>query len=118
MCLHTLACMHARTRAHANIHSAVHTHTLTHTHTVLQSWVCTYTHSIVARVQGVWLTATHVYVHTHSRTPHANKHTQGLDAAKAGALSFLDTLKHPVKADDRETLRMVARTSLRTKVRG
>eukprot|EP00967_Tisochrysis_lutea_P128158 scaffold218876_cov31-Tisochrysis_lutea.AAC.1 len=66
--------------------------------------------------------------HTHARTfcsacIHANGCTsvtyavQGLDVAKAAVISFLEKLKHPVNATDRETLRMVARTSLRTKVR-
>jgi len=41
---------------------------------------------------------------------------QGLDVAKTAVIALLDKLKHPVNANDRELLRMVARTSLRTKV--
>jgi len=42
--------------------------------------------------------------------------TDGLDIAKEQALLMLESMKIPVKADDRETLLNVARTSLRTKV--
>lgn len=41
---------------------------------------------------------------------------QGFEAAKKAALEFLETYKEPVAADDRELLRCVARTSLRTKI--
>ena len=41
---------------------------------------------------------------------------QGYEAAKKAALKFLETFKVAAAPDDREVLRCVARTSLRTKV--
>ena len=41
---------------------------------------------------------------------------QGFELAKQAALSFLQTFKQAVSKDDREMLRCVARTSLRTKL--
>ncbi|KAK9802062.1 hypothetical protein WJX73_009618 [Symbiochloris irregularis] len=41
---------------------------------------------------------------------------EGFELAKQAALSFLDSFKLPAGADDRELLRCVARTSLRTKL--
>ena len=41
---------------------------------------------------------------------------QGYEAAKKAALKFLETFKVPAAPGDRELLRCVARTSLRTKV--
>lgn len=40
-----------------------------------------------------------------------------MDVAKKAVLELLDTMKHTVDTNDREMLRMVARTSLRTKAR-
>ena len=44
------------------------------------------------------------------------KRMQGYEAAKRATLKFLDTFKVAAAPDDRELLRCVARTSLRTKV--
>ena len=41
---------------------------------------------------------------------------QGYEHAKKAALAFLDTFKEKADPDDRELLRCVARTSLRTKL--
>ncbi len=41
---------------------------------------------------------------------------QGFEAAKKAALKFLESFKVPAAPGDRELLRCVARTSLRTKV--
>jgi hypothetical protein len=43
-------------------------------------------------------------------------HRQGFDVAKKALLEFLDNFKEPADASDRELLRCVARTSLRTKL--
>lgn len=43
-------------------------------------------------------------------------HIQGIDIARRAALEFLDTFKKPVDTTDRNILRSVAHTSLRTKV--
>ncbi len=42
--------------------------------------------------------------------------TQGYEHAKRATLAFLDEFKEKADADDRELLRCVARTSLRTKL--
>ena len=41
---------------------------------------------------------------------------QGFELGRAAALQFLDSFKQPVRAEDREQLLCVARTSLRTKL--
>ena len=41
---------------------------------------------------------------------------QGFDAAKRATIEFLDSFKEDCDSSDREMLRCVARTSLRTKV--
>lgn len=41
---------------------------------------------------------------------------QGFDAAKRATIEFLDSFKEDCDGSDREMLRCVARTSLRTKV--
>ena len=43
-------------------------------------------------------------------------HVQGYEHAKKATLAFLDTFKEKADPEDRELLRCVARTSLRTKL--
>ncbi len=61
-----------------------------------------------------------VRVHfTVMRCPHALTEAmmvQGYEHAKRATLAFLDTFKEKADPDDRELLRCVARTSLRTKL--
>ena len=44
------------------------------------------------------------------------RHLQGFEIAKKATLEFIDTFKENAEPDDRELLRCVARTSLRTKL--
>jgi T-complex protein 1 subunit zeta len=52
-----------------------------------------------------------------SEGTHPRVLVEGFEAAKKASLAFLETFKQPSTALDRELLRCVARTSLRTKVR-